>query len=356
LRAIKLGDLILTGTVSLVAGFNVVMSGAVNPSVDGGVFGATAQLDGVPGAGLGRTGGCPDTGTINTINGIGPDASGNFTLGTDDCFRSQLPLTVAGRHGTYGTGEIPPDVARAAVQLYNDCTPCCTCDEFVRTYKGLKHVWDQYQAIALAATTVRDTYVRNRDRWLAQLDCRTATPLRAVASPEPSCSAFVAGLWCNMSKCCVPNPELRFTLQTYTNGVLDTFEPAHLQVFNAFISSALTIDTDLGYVPIIYTRLDGGPVISFHLGLANPQQTIVAKFRVHFTCDATRSLKVTVTAHAPNPPPNPAGVTCTLPTPAVPADIAAIWVDAAVPAATMRAIATVTIPMNPNPPAFTVLL
>jgi hypothetical protein len=201
--------------------------------------------------------------------------------------------------------------------VWNDCRPCCSCDDFVRTYRGLKRLWDRWKAIAGRAEAARDTFASNRDRWLAQRECRLNHPLRLVAAGEPKCRGFFGGLLCNTTACCVPNVELRFTFQLYDGGVEADWGDA--AVVAAFVAASSTQGEEA------YTPQALGPVYRFLADYADPQTTVLAKLRLCRPCADGQSVKVTLTAHAPAPPPNQAGEECTLPSAEVGDDVRTLW-------------------------------
>ena len=358
-RSLRVGLLQFRGPLVVQAGYNVDMS--VEPDierVDGGRFFHIVNLDGVAGAGEGRLTGCEEVEPlVRRINRITPDPAGNFKIEADDCFRQQPSLFLDDTDGVkiaeYSAAGLSQEEARAAVKLYDDCRPCCECDYFVRTYRGLKRMWERWKSIAADAELVRDTFGQNRDRWLAQLECRLANPLRLVVITEPGCKTFMGGIYCNMSKCCLTGLELRFTLQRYRNGVLLEEPPTTVTLNESYIEGSAT-DGEEKYTPLFYEQPPKWPVMQYNFEYANPQETSMAKLRLCITCEAADSLKVTLSAHAPDPAPAPqTNEVCTLPTPAVPADIQAIWDAAGVPENTMRAIVSKTIPLNPVPPQYT---
>lgn len=357
--SVRVGLQQFRGPLVLQAGYNVDMSvdGDVERS-DGGRFYNVVNLDGVAGAGEGRLTGCEEVEPlVRRINRITPDDAGNFKIQADDCFRQQASLFVSEQGGArvaeYSAAGLSQEEARSAVKLYDDCRPCCECDYFVRTYRGLKRMWDRWKELAGHAEEVRDTFGKNRDRWLAQLECRLANPLRLVTITEPGCKTFMGGIYCNMSKCCLTGMELRFTLQRYRNGVILADPPTTVTLNESFIDGSFT-DGEERYTPQFFSPTPKWPVMKYDFEYADPQQTSMAKLRLCITCQSADSLKVTLTAHAPDPAPaQGTGEVCVLPTPAVPSDIQAIWDANGVPDSPMRAIVSKTVPLNPVPPQYT---
>lgn len=348
LRSLRVGLQKLKGPIRLVRGFNVNLVPAELERIDGTRRVSQIGFDMTPGGGLGRAPGCQETAPVlRQVNQIQPDASGNFIIELDDCLRAQLALTVDGqgsaRTAQYAKSGLTTAQAKAALALYDDCKPCCDCDHFLRTYKGLKRVWDRWQAVATQLEGSRDTYSKNRDRWLTQRQCRIDHALRLIASTEPDCKSMLGASWCNVSEGCVTPVEIRFTFERFISGTPVFQPPSHLKVVEASISGSST-KGDEKYTPIIKW-----PVIQFIIGYANPQAVSIAKLRLCYQCANTHSLKTTVTVHTPNPMTIP-GKVPVLPIIGAPLNLLTLWSSAGVPETpTIRALLTKTIPLNPNP-------
>jgi hypothetical protein len=190
-RSIRVGLFRMTGNVRFESGYNVPIAGTLpEEPVDGGRYAPQVAMDAVPGGGAGRLDGCDDVAAVvKRINRVGPDCSGNFRVEYDDCFRAQLPLLVTGnqdeeRTAEYAADDMTSSEAQHAVKLYSDCHPCCECDYYVRTYRGLKRMWNIWKALAADAETVRDTYDANVLRWNDARECKIANPARLVDERE----------------------------------------------------------------------------------------------------------------------------------------------------------------------------
>lgn len=341
--SLRVGLVSVTENVVFKAGYNIALSG-VEPTdrLDGGRFVNQVNLDAVPGAGDGRLGGCDDVAAVvRKINGLVPDCGGGFRIELDPCFRGQLPLFVTGgpdepRTAEYSEEGLTTAEAKAAIKLHSDCHPCCECDYYVRTYRGLKRVWNTWGTAATQAEEVRDTYEENRQRWLAARQCRLDTPARLVVTTDANGKTAVGGSYCNFTTCCLTEIELRFTLQRYASGVLSTWPGGTVSVGTL---------GDEAYAPVVT-----GQVVRFFLDYADPQAMSVGKMKFKLTDgEATDSLKVTMTVHVPQPPPNPqTGDPCELPAATVPADILAIWAGDGV-SATPAALSVLTRTAAINP-------
>lgn len=334
----------MSGRIRLAAGYNISLTSAQTERIDGGRYVDEIAIDAVAGAGDGRSPGCEDAEPlVRKINGIQPDAAGNFIIQADDCLRSQLPLTVTELDG-FRTAVADP----AEVLLASECQPCCDCDYFVRTYRGLKRMWQRWKTLAEEAEAVRDTYRENRERWLAQLACRELATLRIVASSDNNCSVFIGGSYCNFSKCCLVPVELRFTL-VYYNAASPGAWPGGT-ITKAMISGTPTRGGDEDYTPVTV----GGGVYRFVVDYANPQATTTGRFRLRSPgCVVGDAIMVYLTAHAPDPEPNHHGEVCVLPVAEIPTVISDIWTANGLTDTTpARALLAKAVPLNPNTLSF----
>lgn len=353
-RSVRVGLIKLTGNVKFEAGYNIDLGGtdATEP-VDGGRYRPQVAVDAVAGAGAGRVDGCEElVPEVRKINQVGPDCGGNFKVEVDPCFRAGPPLAVTGAMGeprtaSYAASGLTEVEAQHAVRITSDCHPCCECDYFVRTYRGLKRQWERWKEVAANAESVRDTYEANRERWLASRQCRIENPARLVLSTDFNCKTFVGGSFCNFTTCCLTGIELRFTLRRYKAGVPVPW--AGGSVADAYVSGSST-DGDEKYAPEVV-----GEVVRFFLDYADPQDSSVAKLKFCTrACAADESLEVTMTVHVPDAAGNPeTGDPCEMATTDKPSWLTDIWAANGVPETpTARALITKTAALNPNPPRF----
>lgn len=355
--AFRVGLTRLTGNVRFQAGYNVDLSGERRADqVAGGRFRSAVNMDVVPGAGDGRLEGCQQVvPVVRRINRVGPDCAGNFRVEVDPCLRLGPPLLVTGpagaeRTAAFDAAGLTADEAAHALRVENDCRPCCDCDAYVRTYRGLKRVRERWRELAAQAEAVRDTYEDNRARWQAAAACRLLNPSRLVVQPDRDCRTSIGGSYCNVTACCLNALEIRFTTRKYRDGVpITAFGGA--RATKAYREGSVT-DGEEPYVPV---DLANGRIIQFKYDFADPQDVSVAKMRYCVNpCAANESLEVVMTVHAPDPAPNPhTGETCALPVADadVPAWVTELWDDLAMPyGATVRAVRTKIVPFDPRPP------
>jgi hypothetical protein len=92
-----------------------------------------------------------------------------------------------------------------ALQVFNDCGPCCECDDFLAVYEAIRQLRNKYASMIERAKTVRDTYASNKERFLASKSCREGNRLRIVVRTYcPSLLDIVVG-YCNTTDECINN-------------------------------------------------------------------------------------------------------------------------------------------------------
>jgi hypothetical protein len=344
---LRIGLTDLTSNIVLSAGNNIELSGSVQTQTDGQRFRSTININAVPGAGRGVADGCDESAPVlRKINKVGPDCGGNFVIEIDDCFRVQQPLAVSGAAGSPRAATPTTD----GLELKSDCRPCCPCDAYVYTYRGLHRVWDRWQETAVNAESTRDTYEENRLRWLQAKECREANPGRLLARTDELCKTMIGASYCNTTTCCLTNIEMRFTLQRYDNGVLVPWTGGSVTL--AYISGS-GFDGEQEYVPEV-----SGAVVRFYFPYADPGAISIAKMRFCTSgCLDTESLKITVTVHVAQPPPNPdTGDLCTLATiEDISQEILDVWALNAISletSAAVRVLLSRTAALNPNSSLF----
>jgi len=154
--------------VAIYGGYNADVANTTNPNPTAGtdVRGRKfIQLDLSAGRGDGTYTDCDESPAVYTINGVGPDPKGNFTLRGEDCYRIEIPMAgsasgalqararadLAFGAGAYNTSlealltgtsgwpkTLPPfwTIPNMLV-LRNSCEPCCDCEDYVYMYNVL---------------------------------------------------------------------------------------------------------------------------------------------------------------------------------------------------------------------------
>lgn len=328
--------------IQIVAGYNIQLEQRATTATEGSRLKNQIYLDGVAGAGIGRLAGCdPEDQPLRLINQVGPDEFGNFSIEFSDCYRAQRQATV-----DYGAATPTTTFAssshRSSLRVFNDCRACADCSYFVRTYRGLKVMWDKYATIATAAEAVRDQLQENIDRWNAAADCRGTHLLQTVFTAEPECRFFVGAMYCNYSECCIAQPELRFTFFRYVDGV-----PAAIPTTQNILKSFVQVEnnSEEEVLPSVVW-----PVYSYKPDLVSSQNTFMARLRFCTTCATTETYGVYITVHFDDSAYTTAG--CSAAEATVPAELSSVWSSLGLTTPTTRALAFKLVPANPEKEPF----
>lgn len=134
-----------------------------------------------PGSGLGREEGCVGTTEypIRSINGVKAKRDGSFIMSATDCLFFVKPGQVVPQNG----GNHINYQFTNGLLLKNSCLPCCSCDDFVNTYQGIRRLYDTYAGLGTRATNVRNQHASNIERWTDQKGCRESDPVKINIMP-----------------------------------------------------------------------------------------------------------------------------------------------------------------------------
>jgi hypothetical protein len=223
LRSLRVGLTEIRGTgVVFQSGYNTSITVAAPTPADGTRLVTNVAFEMLPGEGQGLYDpGPPAYVGIKTINGRGPTASGNFIWDATDCYRVERPVLAI-------LQENPREVLIQdhALQCFNDCGPCCSCQDFLNVYEALRVLRNTYAALIARAQTARDTYLKNRQRFMDQAACRKADSLRVQLIPQCPNGLDVAIGYCNNTGACIKNLYLMLSFQYQGgNGSLSSTGP-----------------------------------------------------------------------------------------------------------------------------------
>jgi len=285
-------------------------------------------LDATPGLGKGVFSGCVTAEkAIRTINYVTGNSHQEFKYDAEGCIRVQRPVGLTGinpREFDYADFVLSTTEAAASLRLSNDCVNCCDCTRFAQTYQGLKRQWFLFQDIAQSAEAVRDTYIKNRDRWLVQKQLREEDMLRVRLVAEGNCKYAWGISFCNPNKCCLSQVEVYLTWVQYYNGVRQAPIHAHYACPPAYLEGSAQCDGSTTMVP--QTLDSKGQVIKFAWDYSDPQSitTIYGRHCIPDCKDVaagTLKVKLHVSIKWAGMLPNPdTGLECT-PVPLNPLDI-----------------------------------
>lgn len=116
-------------------------------------------ISATPGAGTGKVpADCSqpvdDIFTINNISGN----NGEFTIEADDCYRVERRLVA--------------DVSQPnAIQVDNNCQPCCDCDDFVDVLEGIRRLKNEGLQIKKVWNQARAAYIEFKSEWEQRVQC-----------------------------------------------------------------------------------------------------------------------------------------------------------------------------------------
>jgi hypothetical protein len=277
-------------SVTLTEGYNVKISQIVDdltlnnldllgeqlnkPLAEGTRVTQKILIESAPAEGLGVFPGCVDEEkVIRTINSVRSDNHQNFIYDSEGCIRTQRPVLLDSsnpRVFKYGSASLPSQAAASsAIKVSNDCTNCCDCEYFARTYQGLKRQWFLFRNTARNAEEVRDNYVKNKERWLAQKQIREANMLRVRMSLDGNCKIRWGMAFCNASKCCISDVTVYLTWLQYLNGVLHTPARPQFDCLPVMLEGDGQCD---GPTPIVSDQTNSnGNVAKFKWEYSNPQ-------------------------------------------------------------------------------------
>jgi hypothetical protein len=210
--------------VRLSNGNNMLLTATASAVADGGRFSTEISISAQPGAGLGKyLPGCGENDLlIRTINGIQPDDNGNINLSGSSCYRLERPIIEQLTANTVS-------VSDNSIQITNDCTACCTCQDFANTYEGVRNVTEQYREIYNLGIEVRNTHADNVSRWNEQMLCRISKPFTISLVPTCNNELSVAVGYCNRSEECIENMVV-FISFNYTGNSQDVDEDTLAQI------------------------------------------------------------------------------------------------------------------------------
>ena len=184
-----------SGDIYLVAGNNIAFNSVSSTAVEGKRKVNNVQISAVPGSGTGIFPFCPPDCVqtfIKSLNGVRPDAYGNMALVTKDCYW-------AGVSGI-SNGQLYQPSIQNTIALNNNCSPCCECEDFVKTYKGIKKLYTKFKTLGDRSMKVRSQHYSNQDRWVDAKTCREQNAMKLFALPISGGRASVLVAYCNVSQ------------------------------------------------------------------------------------------------------------------------------------------------------------
>lgn len=378
-KSIRVGLQQMDGDIKLAEGFNIRLRPVDVESDDGGRFRQRLEIRATPGDGLGRQPGCEDAELlVKRINGVEATEGGDFKLEPVGCYWYKRPADIVSavnprtaqlaapnldtQGSDYGVAlnqllpftnidteanlRLAMENENSMMQLLNDCSPCCECEDYVVTYRALSRVYNSYLALGNRAEAVRDQHVDNIARWESQLACRLANPLRLTLDPQLNGKIAIGAAHCNLTQCCVGPVMLRLTFEAFENSAAMTPDPS----ISVDCVKTRRKGSDTNYDEVDFLFAGAYPIYDVEFDFSDPQAT--SNFRTIMTlADAAENqgMRVTLSVHM-NPIPEEADTFCPMPDSSsieVPAEVEALWAVNP-PAYPVRGLIQKTIGINPN--------
>lgn len=209
----------LKDSLVLKAGYNCKITIEDNEEVQEATRQVTyIDVDIIPGEGIGVFDPeCTDAQEgILAINGIKPDENGNIFLDTQQCHRIERPIIEVINATTGAVG-----ILNHALQINNDCVPCCDCQDHINTFEGIRKLRNKYANIISRIRAAREIFVSNIDRFSAERTCRINDPLRLLLQAQCPDDLIVAVGFCNNTQECVRDLIIPISFD-YTSNTGDT--------------------------------------------------------------------------------------------------------------------------------------
>jgi hypothetical protein len=103
-----------------------------------------------------------------------------------------------------------------ALELHNDCGPCCDCQDFINVYEAIRRLRSIYENLQLRAAEVLEDYSENRERFIKDQLCRDLRKLRVVMQAICPDELAIAVGYCNNTDECLENVTVVINFQ-YTD-------------------------------------------------------------------------------------------------------------------------------------------
>lgn len=192
LNSVNVGGVEYQGELEIVVGYNMIMSLKPGSDVEGTRKVNYVQVAAVSGEGQGIYPNCPEncvSDAVKNINGVSPDDNGNISIIAKDCYWQ-------GVEGQSNQTLYRPSAANV-LSIRNNCAPCCECNDFVNTYKGIQNVYSKFKDLGDRAMRVRSQQYANQARWLAAKEQRDQASMRIFALPIQNLAVSAVVTFCN---------------------------------------------------------------------------------------------------------------------------------------------------------------
>jgi hypothetical protein len=179
---------VLSGDVQLSAGYNV-QAQPMDRTFTDRAGAASVELSAVPGAGLGvAPSNCTSDAVLRSLNTVGPDKDGKFTLSGLSCYRCFVPNSGSPAAGMF-------DPLPAAIKLCNDCAQCCKCADYENTYKAMSRLHQKGRNSGLRLARTIDDFDDLRGQISYEKARREVPSMELLLRPAPG---FILGVQINL--------------------------------------------------------------------------------------------------------------------------------------------------------------
>ena len=276
-----------------------------------------------PGNGQGIFPGCePQPLYIRTINGISPNAGGDFHLSATDCYFVRQPTQIVSESprlslpntqlapGNVSEVDLPDALAGISIDasgwpatvryahllIGNNCGPCCDCPDYVLVADYMNETRDRYHKVGRSLEQTRNLHHENLARWSEARACFHRRPLRVALRAQACPFLDVAIQLCNQSDQCLREVQLSVTLTSSAT-------PGTIVDGYTFITGAAQKPGRRSSETERYVMGGAWPTFTAFWDAVNPFATVDAKFRLKFAdCDAAANVSATVTGSAGGQP------------------------------------------------------
>ena len=191
-NSISINNVQYQGDFEIVAGYNMVVSLRPTTDVEGARKVNYVQMAVVAGEGQGIYPDCPEncvSDAVTSINGVSPDQNGNISVIAKDCYWQ-------GVEGQSNQTLYRPSNENQ-ISIRNNCAPCCECNDFVNTYKGIQNVYSKFKDLGDRSMRVRSQHYANQERWANAKAQREQASMRVFALPLQGGKVSSVVTFCN---------------------------------------------------------------------------------------------------------------------------------------------------------------
>jgi len=191
-NSVRINNVQYQGDLQLVAGYNMIMNLSPGVDTEGTRKVNYIQIASVSGEGAGIYPNCPENcvnDAVREINGVKPDSNGNVAFIPVGCYWQ-------GVEGLSNQNLYRPSHENR-VSIRNNCSPCCECNDFVNTYKGIQNVYSKFKDLGDRSMRVRSQHYANQARWVAAKEQREQASMRVFALPLQDAKVSAVVTYCN---------------------------------------------------------------------------------------------------------------------------------------------------------------